>query len=568
MDSLLKNNSFRYGALFFILLTGLFIRVYHSETYVYGPDQIMHIQMSDAKSVAEVWQFSKNETHPPLGYIIRYFWLKISHSSIWMHMLGYSCDVITILLFYLIGNKLEPGSGLFAALLGALCPIMVNMAQVIRNYSIFLMFITACLYCYLQFMEKKDGKWLLFYMIAAALAAATHFSAAIPLAAMGTITFYTLFREKNWRLLIIWSGANGMVALLLLFFYLQISWALFVYALAKTSFMANLRNTILELFFLPIYYPPIFLPNFIDQMPAFLREHPLSNTLINDGTRILFVVFIYSAIAELHKAHKLFFQLTILSLVTLLILCFFQYYDLLLRHNVWLAPFIILPTSILLYQLWDKTITIFTSALKIKLYPVIIAWLTVSTVLIPFDQNSYRKHDEALAGSETNRWLEYIADHVKSGDVIVSGRAPIITLYYYMLGRNYYRDLPALNDKSYYTDHQLDIRSILMRATDEAGRSYISPAYEYTLATPDDVDILFKDIIAKGWLKDAHNVWFLKVIDADEREAQRLAGCPKLQGEIKYRFVYPAEQLIFFAIPKADLLEVLKSDGKYRSCLQ
>jgi len=567
MNLLIKDNFLRMGVLCIILLIGMSIRAYHTETYVYGTDQIMHMQMSDAKSVGEVWQFSTNEIHPPLGYIIRYFWLKISHSSVWMHTLGYLCDAITILLFYLIGNKLEPGCGLFAALLGALCPIMVNMAQMIRNYSIFLMFLTACLYGYLQFMEKRDGKWLFFYTVTAGLAAATHFSAMIPLTAMGSITLYTLFRERNWRMMALWMGADGIVGLLLLFFYLQISWTLFAVALTKTSFIDNLKNISQELISVPIYYPPIFLPNFIDQMSAFLRDHRLSNTIINDGTKLLFVFLVYPAIAKLYKTHKLFFQITILSVITFFILCLFQYDNTVPRHNMWLAPFIIVPSGMRLYQLREKSVTIFTPALKIKLYHLMVIWLSVSTILIPFNENEYRKSEEAMIGSEMDQWHQYVDDHVKSGDIVVGGRSAIMLFYYYILGRNYYRDLPTLNDKSYYTNNHMDIRSILMRATDDAERAYISPAYEYKLMSIDDFDMFFNNIIAKGWLKDTHNIWFIKLIDADERLAQRLANCPKLQSEIKYKFAYPEEQLLFFALPKADLLEVIKPDGRFHSCL-
>jgi len=555
MDGLLKKNNFRYGVLCLILLTGLFIRTYHQDLYTYGSDQAMHIEISEGHSLGEVWQFSKNETHPPLDYFMHYFWMKISHDITWNYALGFIYDTITILLFYLVGNKLHPGCGLIAALLAALCPTMVTMSQLIRSNSIFLMFMMGGLYSFLQWMETRQEKWLALYVLTGCLMVASHFSAIIPLTAMGSVALYHFGREKNWRLACLWIIGNGIVALLLLFFYLQISWTIFVYALPKTSFIVSLQNIIPQFILLLVDYLPYYLPNFTDQLPDLLKHDKLSYMIISNLTKGLFVYFIYPILIESRKTQPLIFQITIAGVAVLLVLCLFQCYDTVPRHNIWIAPFIILPCAIWLYQ-------------KVKLYPVIFTMLAVSTILIPFHDDQYRKNDETMTRAEIDEWRHYIKDHVEPGDIIVGGRNAIIIFYEHMLGRNYYRELPVLNDKSYYTRNHIDIRNSEMLAMDEAGRAYISPAYEFTLMTPEDFDIFFKNVIEKNELKDAHHIWFLSAFDANEHLAEHLAACPALKNEIQDRFIHPGDRVLFFGLPKADLPEIIKPDGKFRSCLQ
>src|SRR5437879_3017025 len=64
-----------------LVVIAAYIRVGGAGIYHYHVDELMHIKIAEGDTLKQVLQFSLFETHPPLGHILRHYWLKVSEET-------------------------------------------------------------------------------------------------------------------------------------------------------------------------------------------------------------------------------------------------------------------------------------------------------------------------------------------------------------------------------------------------------------------------------------------------------------------------------------------------------
>jgi mannosyltransferase len=132
-----------------------------------------------------------SESAPPLYYALAWVWTQVTGTGPWgLRSLSALAGVLTIPVAYLIGRELRGSRvGLLAAALAAVNPMLLWYSQEARAYSLLALFCAlSLLYCVraLRWDERgrPEGKRdLVLWGVFSALALATHYFAAFPLAA-------------------------------------------------------------------------------------------------------------------------------------------------------------------------------------------------------------------------------------------------------------------------------------------------------------------------------------------------------------------------------------------------
>jgi mannosyltransferase len=129
-----------------------------------------------------------SESAPPLYYALAWIWTQITGTGPWgLRSLSALAGVATIPVAYLVGRELrQRRTGLLAAALVAVNPMLIWYSQEARAYALLVFFCAlSLLYCVraLRVGGEHDKRNLVLWGVFSALALATHYFAAFPLAA-------------------------------------------------------------------------------------------------------------------------------------------------------------------------------------------------------------------------------------------------------------------------------------------------------------------------------------------------------------------------------------------------
>ncbi|MGN6587467.1 MAG: glycosyltransferase family 39 protein [Solirubrobacterales bacterium] len=156
-----------------------------------------------------------SESAPPLYYALAWVWTQVFGNDPWgLRSLSALAGVATIPIAYLIGRELrDRRAGLLAAALVAVNPMLLWYSQEARAYALLAFFCAVSLYyCVRALQNDGEGERrdLVLWGVFSALALATHYFAAFPLAAE---TVLLLRRRGRATFAGLWIV--GLVALLL-----------------------------------------------------------------------------------------------------------------------------------------------------------------------------------------------------------------------------------------------------------------------------------------------------------------------------------------------------------------
>ena len=156
------------------------------------------------------------DTHPPLYFLLIHFSKGLLGESDFAYRYpSVLAGVLLIPLLYQFGVSLASRKvGLVAVLLATLNPLFIWFSQEARMYTLLILFATAA--SYTLWRGLKGGRilrWLLLYILFAALAFLTHYTAAILIASQSLFWLYLLWKAGH-RLLIFAAASLGLLVLI------------------------------------------------------------------------------------------------------------------------------------------------------------------------------------------------------------------------------------------------------------------------------------------------------------------------------------------------------------------
>lgn len=173
-------------AVVWLILAGGMVRVWGWSDYFFSPDDVMHLHMADQPGLAQVWESGMAQFHPPLLYLVYHAALKVSRDPSWLRSVSLAPALATMIALFFLGRKFVGDlAGLVAAGLFALSYGNILVDQVVRHYSLLLLFLTLALWFFLSYIRKPREWHLMGLSVCGVLAVMTHYSGVIFLAGLG-----------------------------------------------------------------------------------------------------------------------------------------------------------------------------------------------------------------------------------------------------------------------------------------------------------------------------------------------------------------------------------------------
>lgn len=392
--------------LLILMAAGTVIRILGVNEYHYHADEIMHINIAKASSFGEMLHFSLLETHPPLGHILRYYWLAVTDSDNAAVQRGFSLvfGIALIPLYYAIGKVANDRlTGICAAVLVTFSHGLVIQSYVVRNYSIFVFFLSLAFYYYLLWHRDRAAKKpLVLYALFSALAVLTHFAG-----------IFALFSLLVWEIRYIGCERHGgkyyirfLLANTIPVLLLGMTFFLWHSAMAPVQKVAEAYSGHPDLedmlAIAPLYIVHVFRYDFINPDSIFLlallpvaialKHKALNDCLARAGGMlllgvVLFLTGIYPFAGD--------------------------------RHGLWLLPFLILPAGWMMADI---------SRIILKKEGVAAIAVTVAALLCYNPQDKFRFSDEYRMKEQEWQQVKNWLNHLDNKSLLVTGRTDAIML--------------------------------------------------------------------------------------------------------------------------------------------
>jgi hypothetical protein len=404
-----------------VVAAGSLIRLLIAGGTFFNPDEALHYVLFDQPSAFLAYKASLTNAHPPLIYLVLYFWHFLGHSELMLRLPSvFAGAAFCWFTFKWMEISFSRAASFIALVIVAFSPALIGISTELREYSLLLFFIAASLYYFEAAVQDKSIRKMLCFTLALYLAILVHYSAVFFVLAMG---FYALVRIADARLprklVGTWLvGQAGAVA---------------IYGILYVTHVAKLKDII------PRWAGPYtrfyFYGGFADIF-SFLRErtpdifwYMFGQKYISEivfwlwviGIALLFVRGLTSS-----RGYPRSSQLGILLLLPFMALwgavVAGRYPYIGSRHTIFLAPFAIAAVSALL-----------ASVLGQKLWRgLLVATLLVSvSCAFAYSSDGYM-NSEGQSRAFMNDALRYVHQSIPSNDLILLDYQSGVTVAYYL----------------------------------------------------------------------------------------------------------------------------------------
>jgi hypothetical protein len=188
-NGIIKTDTFLAAVMvLWVGIAGIFVRIWGLGNYAFNPDEVMLSCVAAADSFSALWEGIKIQTNAPLMYGILHLLIMFSKNELLLRCISLIPGAGLIFIFYLLGKKVSGTvSGITMAFLCAFGCGAVQISQVVRPYSMLLLFLSGALYFFAACLEKPAKKYLYGYSFCMLLAIATHYPAVMTCAAIGCV---------------------------------------------------------------------------------------------------------------------------------------------------------------------------------------------------------------------------------------------------------------------------------------------------------------------------------------------------------------------------------------------
>lgn len=179
LDELKRNSDLR--VFLFIFALGAFFRLFRLDLQSPWEDELFSIRASSESSLIKLWDWMKNDPHPPLYQTLLFFWFQTFSPTVFFgRLLSAIAGLLVPLAFYVFAPRILSGRiKVSVSALLALSTGLIYYSQELRSYSLLVLFCTIQLAFVLRSVyepeQKRRTKIYSAVLIVSLLASYTHF---------------------------------------------------------------------------------------------------------------------------------------------------------------------------------------------------------------------------------------------------------------------------------------------------------------------------------------------------------------------------------------------------------
>ncbi len=181
-----------------IVAAGFVLRIYIATLSYLNPDEALHYLLMNQPSVFLAYKASLTNAHPPLIYMVLYYWHFLGRSELMLRLPSVLAGTAFCwVAFRWIGNVFGKAAGLIGLILCAFSPAMVSLSTEVRAYALMLLCMAGALYFLGRAFDEKSVRQMWFFSGCLYLAIFSHYSVLFFTVAMG---LYALARIADGQL--------------------------------------------------------------------------------------------------------------------------------------------------------------------------------------------------------------------------------------------------------------------------------------------------------------------------------------------------------------------------------
>lgn len=212
-----------------ILALGFLARLYLAGTLFLNADEALIYFLSTQASLAATYKASLLSAHPPLFYLLLHYWRLLGNSELALRLPSVLAGTgFCWLGFKWLGKVADGTTALVSLMFFCFTPALVGLGAEVRQYSLLLFFLAACLYLLETALRQDSAGRMLLFSFSLWLSILIQYSAWLFCLAVG---IYALLRFARRRpagtVLATWAGGQALgVAFYGLLYRTQLPWLL------------------------------------------------------------------------------------------------------------------------------------------------------------------------------------------------------------------------------------------------------------------------------------------------------------------------------------------------------
>ncbi len=215
-----------------VVAAGFAVRVFVASRTYLNPDEALHYLLLNQSSVYQAYKASLTNAHPPLIYLVLYYWHFLGRSELMLRLPSVIAGTAFCwMAFKWMGNVFGKAAGLIGLVLCAFSPAMVSLSAEVRAYALLLFSLAGALYYLDRAFREKSVRQMWCFSIFLYLAILSHYSALFFTMAVG---LYSLARIADSHLprkvVIAWAEGQAV--------------ALAIYGFLYVTHVSKLKNSI------------------------------------------------------------------------------------------------------------------------------------------------------------------------------------------------------------------------------------------------------------------------------------------------------------------------------------
>jgi hypothetical protein len=200
---------------------GFLARIVTAGRSYFNPDEALHYFLFNQSSLLLAYKASLTNAHPPLIYVLLYFWRFLGRSELVLRLpLVFAGTAFCWVTFKWIEALFGRPAGLIGVIAVAFSPDLVALSAEVREYALLLFCVTAALYFLEKAFEQRSARTMWVFSLFLYLAILSHYSAAFFVLGAG---IYALARvadsECPREVVCAWVGGQAGALVIYLFLY-------------------------------------------------------------------------------------------------------------------------------------------------------------------------------------------------------------------------------------------------------------------------------------------------------------------------------------------------------------
>lgn len=194
-------HSRRPEALAAVIVAAAFVlRIYVAAGSYLNPDEALHYALFHQRSLLFAYKASLTNAHPPLIYVILYFWQFLGRSELMLRLPSVVAGTAFCwVLHKWIGNLFGRAAGLSALILAAFSPSLISLSAQVRSYSVMLFCMAGALYFLERALADRSAPEMWLFSAFLYLSILSHYSAAFFTVALGVYAMARIVETRPGR---------------------------------------------------------------------------------------------------------------------------------------------------------------------------------------------------------------------------------------------------------------------------------------------------------------------------------------------------------------------------------